>query len=47
MARFGVRIGGISGGPYLMAAAGLLGNRPFTIHWEYAGPRSRRFRMRA
>ena len=37
MARFGVRIGGISGGPYLMAAAGLLGDRPFTIHWEYAG----------
>jgi AraC family transcriptional regulator, glycine betaine-responsive activator len=37
MARFGVRIGGISGGPYLMAAAGLLADRAFTIHWEYAG----------
>jgi transcriptional regulator GlxA family with amidase domain len=37
MARFGVRIGGISGGPYLMAAAGLLAERAFTLHWEYAG----------
>lgn len=37
LARFGVRIGGISGGPYVMAAAGLLADRPFTIHWEYAG----------
>ncbi|MCJ2095270.1 GlxA family transcriptional regulator [Methylobacterium sp. J-072] len=37
MARFGVRIGGISGGPYLMAAAGLLADRPFTVHWEYTG----------
>jgi AraC family transcriptional regulator, glycine betaine-responsive activator len=37
MARFGVRIGGISGGAYLMAAAGLLADRAFTVHWEYAG----------
>jgi AraC family transcriptional regulator, glycine betaine-responsive activator len=37
LARFGVRVGGISGGPYLMAAAGLLAERAFTIHWEYAG----------
>ncbi|MCJ2042563.1 GlxA family transcriptional regulator [Methylobacterium sp. J-059] len=37
LARFGVRIGGISGGPYVMAAAGLLSDRPFTVHWEYAG----------
>ena len=37
MARLGVRIGGISGGPYLMAAAGLLADRAFTLHWEYAG----------
>ncbi|MDP4025245.1 GlxA family transcriptional regulator [Methylobacterium sp. NEAU 140] len=37
MARYGVRVGGISGGPYLMAAAGLLAERPFTLHWEYAG----------
>ncbi|MCJ2054865.1 GlxA family transcriptional regulator, partial [Methylobacterium sp. J-070] len=37
MARLGVCIGGISGGPYLMAAAGLLADRAFTLHWEYAG----------
>ncbi|SFM47993.1 GlxA family transcriptional regulator [Methylobacterium pseudosasicola] len=37
LARLGVRIGGISGGPYLMAAAGLLVDRAFTIHWEHAG----------
>jgi len=36
LARDGVRIGGISGGPYLMAAAGLLKDRDFTIHWEHA-----------
>ncbi|MBY2988449.1 GlxA family transcriptional regulator [Rhizobium leguminosarum] len=36
LSREGVRIGGISGGPYLMAAAGLLGGRDFTIHWEHA-----------
>jgi transcriptional regulator GlxA family with amidase domain len=35
-ARKGVRIGGISGGPYLLAAAGLLSDRDFTIHWEHA-----------
>lgn len=36
LAREGVRLGGISGGPYLMAAAGLLDDRSFTIHWEHA-----------
>nr|WP_316650822.1 GlxA family transcriptional regulator [uncultured Gellertiella sp.] len=36
LSREGVRIGGISGGPYLMAAAGLLRDRHFTIHWEHA-----------
>jgi transcriptional regulator GlxA family with amidase domain len=36
LAREGVRIGGISGGPYLLAAAGLLAGRDFTIHWEHA-----------
>lgn len=36
LARLGVRIGGISGGPYLMAAAGLLTGRPCTLHWEHA-----------
>ncbi|MEN9895172.1 MAG: hypothetical protein RIR97_1024 [Pseudomonadota bacterium] len=36
LSREGVRIGGISGGPYLLAAAGLLNERRFTIHWEHA-----------
>ena len=36
LARSGVRLGGISGGPYLLAAAGLLEGRDFTIHWEHA-----------
>jgi transcriptional regulator GlxA family with amidase domain len=36
LSREGVRIGGISGGPYLLAQAGLLAQRDFTIHWEYA-----------
>ncbi|MGD9913426.1 MAG: GlxA family transcriptional regulator [Rhizobiaceae bacterium] len=36
LASAGVRIGGISGGSYLLAAAGLLDGRDFTIHWEHA-----------
>jgi AraC family transcriptional regulator, glycine betaine-responsive activator len=36
LARQGVRIGGISSGAYLLAAAGLLDGRDFTIHWEHA-----------
>lgn len=36
LAREGVRIGGISSGAFLLAAAGLLNNRDFTIHWEHA-----------
>ena len=36
LARAGTRLGGISGGPFLLAAAGLLAGRDFTIHWEHA-----------
>lgn len=36
LAAEGTRIGGISGGPYLLAEAGLLHERRFTIHWEHA-----------
>ena len=36
MARSGLTIGGISAGPYLLAAAGLLTERRFTVHWEHA-----------
>lgn len=35
LARQGVRLGGISSGAYVLAAAGLLDNRDFTIHWEH------------
>lgn len=36
LGRRGVRLGGISGGAYLLAEAGLLSGRDFTIHWEHA-----------
>ncbi|WFU11824.1 GlxA family transcriptional regulator (plasmid) [Rhizobium sp. CB3090] len=36
LARQGVKIGAISGGAYMLAAAGLLDHHEFTIHWEYA-----------
>lgn len=36
MAASGVAIAGVSGGPYLMARAGLLDGYRATIHWEHA-----------
>jgi transcriptional regulator GlxA family with amidase domain len=36
LARRGVRIGGVSGGPYLLARAHLLAGYRFTLHWEHA-----------
>jgi transcriptional regulator GlxA family with amidase domain len=36
LAADGVRLGGISGGPYVLAEAGLLAGRRFTLHWEHA-----------
>ncbi|MEO6338902.1 MAG: GlxA family transcriptional regulator [Caulobacteraceae bacterium] len=35
LARKGVRLGGISGGPYLLAKAGLLNGYRCTVHWEH------------
>ncbi len=36
LSREGVRLGGISSGSYILAEAGLLDDRDFTIHWEHA-----------
>jgi transcriptional regulator GlxA family with amidase domain len=36
LARRGVKLGGISGGPYILARANLLAGYRFTIHWEHA-----------
>ena len=35
LARGGVTLGGISGGPYILAKAGLLEGRRVTLHWEH------------
>ncbi|MBE3096389.1 MAG: AraC family transcriptional regulator, partial [Planctomycetes bacterium] len=35
LARSGVTLGGISGGPYILAKAGLLEGRRVTLHWEH------------
>ncbi|MEL7465754.1 MAG: GlxA family transcriptional regulator [Pseudomonadota bacterium] len=35
-ARAGVRIGGVSGGPVILARAGLMEGRHMTVHWEHA-----------
>lgn len=36
LARMGVRLGGVSGGPVILAAAGLMQGRRMTVHWEHA-----------
>ncbi|PWE33791.1 AraC family transcriptional regulator [Maritimibacter sp. 55A14] len=36
MARRGVRMGGVSGGPVILARAGLMEGRRMTVHWEHA-----------
>lgn len=35
MARAGVQIGGVSGGPVLLVKAGLMADRRMTVHWEH------------
>lgn len=35
-ARAGVRMGGVSGGPIILALAGLMEGRRMTVHWEHA-----------
>lgn len=36
LSRLGVNLGGISGGPVILAAAGLMDGRRMTVHWEHA-----------
>jgi len=36
LARRGVTLGGVSGGPYILARANVLSGYRFTIHWEHA-----------
>ena len=36
LARHRVRLGGVSGGPYILARANVLDGYRFTIHWEHA-----------
>lgn len=36
MARRGVTLGGVSGGPAILARAGLMAGRRMTVHWEHA-----------
>lgn len=37
MARAGVTLAGVSGGPVILARAGLMAGRRMTVHWEHAG----------
>ncbi len=43
LSRTGIRIGGISGGPYILARAGIMEGRHMTIHWEHAPALSEEF----
>lgn len=36
MARSGITMGGVSGGPVILALAGLMQGRRMTVHWEHA-----------
>lgn len=36
LARRGVQIGGVSGGPVVLARAGIMAGRRMTVHWEHA-----------
>lgn len=42
-ARAGLRVGGVSGGPVLLARAGLMDGRRMTVHWEHAAELAGRF----
>ncbi len=36
LAKAGTRLGGISGGPFILAKAGLMDGHSMTVHWEHA-----------
>lgn len=36
LARAGVQLGGVSGGPIVLATAGVMSGRRMTVHWEHA-----------
>jgi transcriptional regulator GlxA family with amidase domain len=36
LARRGITLGGVSGGPVILASAGLMKGRRMTVHWEHA-----------
>jgi transcriptional regulator GlxA family with amidase domain len=40
LAQHGVMIGGVSGGPVVLANAGIMRRRRMTVHWEHSGPLS-------
>ncbi|MBT8458281.1 MAG: GlxA family transcriptional regulator, partial [Boseongicola sp.] len=42
-ARSGIRIGGVSGGPVILARAGLMDGKRMTVHWEHEAELSGRF----
>jgi len=39
----GIAIGGVSGGPYILARAGLMKDRHMTVHWEHAAALTEEF----
>ena len=43
ISRRNVTIGGVSGGPAILARAGLMNNHRMTIHWEHADPLKERY----
>ena len=43
MSRFGARMGGVSGGPVILALAGLMEGRRMTVHWEHGEALSESF----
>jgi transcriptional regulator GlxA family with amidase domain len=45
IARSGCEIGGVSGGPFILAKAGILYGVRCTIHWEHLAASPRRFRI--